>query len=442
MSSKLDIPIFESDTCEFKTCWTETAKKAISAFLNSSGGTIYFGVNDDGTVLGIPKDNVDKLLNTIAVVSRQGFQPAADSFIRTRVHEIEGKYIVVATILAGALPPYYATIKNEGTRAYIRRGPACFEITDEERRELIRRSDTRDWDCFPSSNQTLTFKDTQKIFKEQNVDFIKSKYPILGIIDSNGFYTNLGFLLSDQCNFETRIGFFNGLDKTVKDRDIISLSGSILEQVKQAMEILNGKLGFSGQIKNWNLASDGTRQEVPDYPFIALREALVNTFAHRDYSTGLQTFISVFSNRIEIFSYGGLPKGVLESQLEEGVSACRNEHLANLFFRLGLMERYGLGIPSMFAAYKPYGLRPEIKVDSNRILIVLPKLGINDFDPSTEQGRICIFLQQKGECSRSAIQSKMGWSVTKTTYLLNSLLDQKTIERVGTGRNTVYRLKA
>lgn len=73
MSQEIVIPPFETDTVEFKTQWTESVKKAISAFLNSSGGTIYFGVDDAGNVLGIPQSQVDKLLNTISIGTRQGF---------------------------------------------------------------------------------------------------------------------------------------------------------------------------------------------------------------------------------------------------------------------------------------------------------------------------------------------------------------------------------
>ena len=73
---------------------------------------IYFGVDDAGNVLGIPQSQVDKLLNTISIVTRQGFRPAADALVRTRVHEIKGRYVVVATVLAGTDLPYYATIKG------------------------------------------------------------------------------------------------------------------------------------------------------------------------------------------------------------------------------------------------------------------------------------------------------------------------------------------
>lgn len=228
MSQEIVIPPFETDTVEFKTQWTESAKKAISAFLNSSGGTIYFGVDDAGNVLGIPQSQVDKLLNTISIVTRQGFRPAADAFVRTRVHEIKGRYVVVATVLAGTDLPYYATIKGEGYRAYIRRGPVCFEVTDEERRQLILRSDRRDWDSLPASQQNLSFLETKRLFDEQNIEFSERKFPILGMTDDNGFYTNLAYLLSDQCSAQTRVGFFDGTDKASDMTSITRFCGSVL----------------------------------------------------------------------------------------------------------------------------------------------------------------------------------------------------------------------
>lgn len=434
-----DIPQFESDTVEFKTQWAESAKEALSAFLNSSGGTIYFGVSDTGDVIGLNKEQVDEVQRNVAVVTRQGFRPAADSFVRTRVLAEKDRSVVEVSVLAGSEPPYYTTIREKGSRAYIRRGPACFEITDAERRELIRRSDTRSWDELPAREQELTFNATKAYFDSQAMEFSERKYGLLGMTDARGFYTNLAFLVSDQCTVQTRIGWFDGTDRGSTAHKIVTLKGSVLTQLDEAMKLLLAP----DVIKAFTIGDDGRRKTKEDFPRVAVREALVNAFAHRDYSTGLQAFVSVFSNRMEFFTYGGLPKGVLESQLEEGASACRNEKVVDLLIRFDLMERYGLGIPNMFAAYRPYSLRPEIKVDPNRILIVLPRLPQTDNSRlSDDENVVCGLLSQHGVLPRSAIQKSTGWSVSKTTILLNQLMVQNVIERVGAGRNTVYRLKA
>lgn len=438
MSQEIVIPPFETDTVEFKTQWTESAKKAISAFLNSSGGTIYFGVDDAGNVLGIPQSQVDKLLNTISIVTRQGFRPAADALVRTRVHEIKGRYVVVATVLAGTDLPYYATIKGEGSRAYIRRGPACFEVTDDERRQLILRSDRRDWDSLPASQQNLSFLETKRLFDEQNIEFSERKFPIWGMTDDNGFYTNLAYLLSDQCSAQTRVGFFDGTDKASDVTSITTFCGSVFHQLNQVLTLLQGE--SEQRIEAFSIGADGTRQAMHRFPPKAVREAVVNAFAHRDYSTGLQAFISVFSDRMEIFTFGGLPKGVLASQLEEGASACRNSKLADLLMRFGLMERYGLGIPSIFAAYKAYALRPEIQVDPNRILMTLPKLPAQNLGLTGDPSVLYSILLQRGDSSRADLQRQTGWSLSKTTLVLNQLLAQKLIVRVGAGRSTQYRV--
>lgn len=441
MTEELKIPTFESDTAEFKIAWSETAKKSMSAFLNGAGGTIYFGVDDSGKAVGVPREAVDKLLTTIAVVSRKGMQPPADRYIKAKVHAVGERFIVAATVLPGPDLPYYATIKEEGTRAYVRRGPACFEITDEERIELIRRSDRRDWDVRPALQQQLTFEETKKFFDSQNIQFDERKFPILKVVDENGFYTNLGFLLSDQCDAETRIGFFDGIDKSSTPTNIWSLKGPILSQLKEAMRILYNEFKYSSKIENFDLRPDGTREEAEIYPKKAVREAMVNAFAHRDYSNGLQAFITGFADRLEIFTFGGLPKGVKESQLEEGASACRNNALADLFWRLGLMERYGLGIPSMYAAYRSYGMRPEILIDSNRIRIVLPKLPQRVANLTNDEEKVRNIILQRGLIPRKDIQEATGFSMSKTTMILNALLIKGVIERIGTGRNTRYQIK-
>ena len=249
---------------------------------------------------------VDKLLNTISIVTRQGFRPAADSLVRTRVHEIKGRYVVVATVLAGTDLPYYATIKGEGSRAYIRRGPACFEVTDEERRQLILRSDRRDWDSLPASQQNLSFLETKRLFDEQNIEFSERKFPIWGMTDDNGFYTNLAYLLSDQCSAQTRVGFFDGTDKASDVTSITTFCGSVLHQLNQVLTLL---LGESDQrIEAFSIGADGTRQAMHRFPPKAVREAVVNAFAHRDYSTGLQALSVYFQIEWKFSPLGGCPR--------------------------------------------------------------------------------------------------------------------------------------
>lgn len=120
--------------------------------------------------------------------------------------------------------------------------------------------------------------------------------------DDNGFYTNLAYLLSDQCSAQTRVGFFDGTDKASDVTSITTFCGSVLHQLNQVLTLLLGEP--DQRIEAFSIGADGTRQAMHRFPPKAVREAVVNAFAHRDYSTGLQAFISVFSDRMEIFTFG------------------------------------------------------------------------------------------------------------------------------------------
>lgn len=111
-----------------------------------------------------------------------------------------------------------------------------------------------------------------------------------------------------------------------------------------------------------------------NYPAEAIREALLNAIVHRDYSIRASTLISIFDDRIEIVSIGGLVRGISYDDIMLGVSVLRNEHLANVFYRLKLIEAYGTGILKIRESYSDSGKKPKIEVSDNAFKITLPNL--------------------------------------------------------------------
>ena len=117
------------------------------------------------------------------------------------------------------------------------------------------------------------------------------------------FFTHLGFWLSDQSTVETRVGFFKGSDKASQTDGIYTFADCIVDQYSKIRQLLSNRFGFAYEIAPYRLNRDGTRNEVKDYPENAVREALINMFAHRDYSReGLQAFASSFSDHLEFLS--------------------------------------------------------------------------------------------------------------------------------------------
>ena len=148
--------------------------------------------------------------------------------------------------------------------------------------------------------------------------------------DLNGFFTNVGLWLSDQCTAETRVGFFLGNTKASESDGIFTFSGCIIEQFCKIRDLLRNRFGFKNKIEPYTLSSEGYRNEIADYPELAIREALINLFAHRDYSfENAQATVTSFSNRLEFLSFGGLPQGVTKEMMLLGISIPRNKTLAD-----------------------------------------------------------------------------------------------------------------
>ena len=118
-----------------------------------------------------------------------------------------------------------------------------------------------------------------------------------------------------------------------------------------------------------------------DYPETAVREALLNLLVHREYSFRASTFISLYEDRLEFTSIGGLVSGVTLNDIMMGISVCRNVKLANVFYRLELIEAYGTGILKIKEAYSGTGKTPQIETSDNAFKIILPNLNAH-----TEQG--------------------------------------------------------
>jgi ATP-dependent DNA helicase RecG len=178
-------------------------------------------------------------------------------------------------------------------------------------------------------------------------------------------------LLSDQCTYSIKAAIFQGSTRECfKDRK--EFTGSVLKQIDDALAYLHVYNKVPSTFEG------AYRVDHPDYPDVALREAVVNAAIHRDYSIEGPTLVSLYENRLEIMSLGGIMPGVTREIMLAGVSVPRNEKLAAAFHRLKLIEAYGTGIPRIFETYGRYGVRPEIPITDNAFLIRLPNLNAAD----------------------------------------------------------------
>ena len=233
-----------------------------------------------------------------------------------------------------------------------------FRITDGDRFEAMR-----------SLNQELTFEAVKKEFALRKVEFGSQQMRTLKLIDQDGLYSNLGMLLSDQCIHTIKVAVFQGTDQTVfKDRR--EFGGSLLQQMNEVYDFID----FRNQTRS--TIEKLLRTDVRDYPEIAVREALLNLLVHRDYSFSASALIRIYADRIEFVSIGGLMPGIELEDVMMGISVCRNQDLANVFYRLHLIEAYGTGIGKTMRAYESVTEKPVIETTKNAFEIILPNINI------------------------------------------------------------------
>jgi len=144
-----------------------------------------------------------------------------------------------------------------------------------------------------------------------------------------------------------------------------------------------------------------------DYPEVAVREALLNLLVHREYAFRASTFINIYTDRIEFTSIGGLVSGVTLKDVMMGISVCRNVKLANVFYRLELIEVYGTGILKIMDAYEGTGMTPQIETSDNAFKIILPNLNAKTeqkepentgSESSTEEEKVIALAKERAAC--------------------------------------------
>lgn len=500
------LDIHEGPSIEFKRSWSESAKKTVAAFANTDGGTLYIGVGDDGSVVGL--EDPDACIVQAAQSVTDGIIPDVAHIVDMRIAEYEQRSVVIVDVQRGTSRPYY--LAEKGIRpagVYVRMGAASVPSSDAAILRMIRESSDDSFEGARSVDQQLTFEQAREAFAESNVEFGEREQRTLGLLDESGLYTNLAWLLSDQCTASIKAAVFQGNTKEVfKTR--YEFSGSLFRQFRQVAEFIDRYNNTRSRIgEQWK------RVDYRDYAPEVLRETLLNLIVHRDYTFSGPGLISIFDHRIEMLNLGGLPKGLTERDMMLGISQQRNPRLAQVLYRLKWVEAYGTGIPRIVENYADCDRKPEFQISDNAFKVVLPSRiigndgndkdgngenrkddvlisGAKVADESTmgdrseaptispmvsdvldgmivtpqkrrramhaaasavvsngsvveERMRIVLNLaERQSEIRRSDVQQATGLSQAGAVNLLRELVGRGLLLRVGVGRNTRYRVSA
>lgn len=425
----------ESETVELKEIVIDDIKKEVIAFANSKGGTLYIGIRDDGEVTGI--ENVDEAMLQVSNMVRDSIKPDITMFIRYDILKQNHKQIIAVHIQRGTNRPYY--IAKKGLRpegVYVRQGTSSVPATDSAIRQMIKETDGDTFEEMRSLEQELTFYETAKEFERRRVDFGLPQMKTMKLMNSDGIFTNLALLLSEQCVHTVKAAVFQGRDQSIfKDRR--EFSGSLMQQLNDIYQYID----IHNQI---HASFDGLlRIDTPDYPKTAVREALLNLLVHRDYAFRASSFLSIYADRMEFISIGGLLPGIGLDDIMTGLSVCRNQNLANIFYRLELIEAYGTGIRKMINAYNGTGTKPVIETTGNAFKIVLPNINhpsnsLPDHSLDENESKILRYAKSSGTITRTDVETQFQTSPSTVSRLLRRMVEKGLLLQQGKGKNTRY----
>lgn len=440
----------ESETVELKEVVVDDIKKEIIAFANCDGGKLYIGVRDDGTVIGL--DNADSVSLQISNMVRDAIKPDITMFLHYETIVENGKNVVVVDIQRGTDRPYYLAKKGmrpEGV--YVRQGYSSVPATDTAIRRMIKETDGDRFEAMRCLNQDLTFEATKKEFELRKTDFEPQQMRTLKLIDQDGLYSNLALLLSDQCVHTIKVAVFQGTDQTIfKDRR--EFTGSLMQQMNEVYDFIDFRNQTRATIEKLY------RVDVRDYPEVAVREALLNLLVHRDYSFSASAFISIYEDRIEFVSIGGLMPGIDLEDVMVGISVCRNQDLANVFYRLHLIEAYGTGMGKIMKAYESMQVKPVIETTKNAFKIILPNINAKyetenatvktksgtpvtvhtEKKLSDEEEKILEYARKHGAIIRNDVIGLLEVSASTAARVIRKMVKTNLLEQKGKARNTHY----
>ena len=296
----------------------------------------------------------------------------------------DGKVLIILDVYKGDETPYYYS--GDGVlEAYVRVGNESVKATATELKRLVLRGKNTSYDSQNSTYKAedYAFSKLKERYKKWTGNSFDDKDLIsFGLVNEQGNLTNAGALLADEspirCSrlFCTR---WNGLNKSggaVDALDDAEYSGSVISLIE------NGEAFIKRNCKmKWRKTAN-SREEMPEYVERSYHEALVNALAHRDYLVnGSEVHIDIYDDRMEIYSPGGMPDGSMIQDRDPLMvpSTRRNPVLADVFNRLGYMERKGSGFGKIISGYEfqinyDESKRPSFRSDRYQFTVVMPNL--------------------------------------------------------------------
>jgi ATP-dependent DNA helicase RecG len=423
--------------------------KTVVAFANRLGGKLIIGIEDSGVVVGLAEETAHGLLESLGESIFRACTPTILPNIYTQ--RFNDRPVVVVEVAEGMQKPYYLTAEGSTKGCYIRVGRSTIRTDLPTIENLKWQSRGRSMDeqpLFQAALKDLDQSGILKLFKSKGYheqqefqrlsalrefkfvyDEQHKSYPTVGAVllfgqNPQQFFPEATILLSE---FKNDVG-----------REIISsieCTGTLFDQIEKAYQFVIGHLPRAMIFKDQAKRED--RSEVPE---IAIREALINCVAHRDYSINGSIKIAIFPSRLEFFSPGNFPGLLSVRELESGISYIRNHVICRVLREAGYVEKLGTGFQTIFSSYRKANLlTPSVIEGDGYIKYILPRTRKAQLPQiNSLEGQILELIQRRGEISTRDIVSSLKISRATVGRVLNKLVLSKKIIRFGHGSSVRY----
>ena len=411
----------ETATLEFKQQLSKSYLKTVSAYANYGTGKIIFGIADDGTPVGLadPQDTCLRIEHAIndSIDPVPRFELAIEGDTRT----------VTLTVHEGPDKPYLSS-----GRAYRRTDTSTVEVSRLEYGRLVLTGEHVSFDALVAKEQDLAFGHLEKeLASKLGLKPLDQNSLIsLELMTPSGEYCNAAALLADSNHFPgIDIARFGESINIINARHTFEHM-SVLEQMQRTLEVFDTYYAYEEIVGFERIAKTLIPRE-------AFREAIANALVHRCWDVRANIKVGMFADRIEITSPGGLPAGITEElYLAGGPSVARNPILANVFFRLGHIERFGTGIPRILDEYAHETVSPSFALRDSSITVMLPVTVLENV--TLDEEAILAVLAKGSALTRSQISEKTQLSKSKAIRTLNALVEKGLVTKVGEGRSVRY----
>jgi ATP-dependent DNA helicase RecG len=438
------IQLKESNRLEFKEKITNSRQvlKTVVAFANLHGGRLMIGVKDNGEIKGVESDPQD-LMEQLSQMIYTGCTPAL--IPRFYIESHQDRQIVVCEVSSSGHKPY--RVKGEENGVYVRVGNTSFRATQDIVEELHWQTQGRSFDSMPNYGILISELEEKNILSVLQRKRIPEASSIPeGIYQSmrlhheeNGslFPTHAAVLLfhpQPQDFFSeamTICSVFRGTSgrEVLKTQD---MEGSLFDQLEQVYEFILKNLSHTLRV-----GEELKNIRTHEIPPLAIREALVNAYVHRNYHILSPIKVAIYDDRVEIFSPGEFPGPIDPNHIDMGVTYIRNPAIARWFRESGEMEKLGSGLSTIFKEYEDAGLsKPTLREIQRNVKIILPRIptvGLNDED------KILGYIQSYGPSGASSIHEQL-MHVSKATLgrKLKKMVESGLLVTRGQGKALKY----